>query len=310
MERKKPKKDNIAKNEEDDLLHVPDNTLKWRESYYFNWIDLENHISGFSTIGLVPNEKKREFVFFLFTDDKRESYYREPPLKEYNNKVDLMLRDKKLSYNLVTPLKTWDIIFKSHKFEFNIRFEARFPIHNFGVGSSSSWHQHFEASGTVKGQIKYKDGKIIEIDGYGQRDKSWGYRDWHEFEKWYAGHFQFKEWTCGFRKDYIKDVVDLSGYIADSKGNYQLSQLDIDTVYDKDNYCSPLTTIYKIVDERGKEYNIQANLLQKHSYIRFTRDFPGGYTELFEQMVSMRDLKSDELGSGMAEQLRTVNTNV
>ncbi|MHA1499888.1 MAG: hypothetical protein ACTSRT_20355 [Promethearchaeota archaeon] len=39
-------------NKEDELLHQPTDELKWRESYYFNWTDLTNKISGFSTIEL------------------------------------------------------------------------------------------------------------------------------------------------------------------------------------------------------------------------------------------------------------------
>jgi hypothetical protein len=52
--------------EADDFLHDPDTSLKWRESYYFDWADPKNNISGYSTIGIVPNENKREFVFFCF----------------------------------------------------------------------------------------------------------------------------------------------------------------------------------------------------------------------------------------------------
>ncbi|MHA1804105.1 MAG: hypothetical protein ACTSU4_06165, partial [Promethearchaeota archaeon] len=223
--------------------------------------------------------------------------------------IDMMLQDKKLAYKLIKPLKTWDIMFKSHKLEFKIRFDTRYPHHYFGVGTSSSWYQHFEASGNIKGALTYKNENTININGYGQRDKSWGYRDWHKFQKWFAGHFQFENWTCGFRKDYIHDKVDLSGYIADAKGSYRLSQLDINVQYNNDQYKSPQITTYFIKDENGREFHIEARLIQKHSFIRFARDFPGGYTELFEQMVIMKNLDTGEIGSGMAEQLRTIRQN-
>ena len=60
-----PNKNNSLFKDSDDLLHNPDKTLKWRESYYFNWIDFNNKISGFSTIGILPNEKRREFVCII-----------------------------------------------------------------------------------------------------------------------------------------------------------------------------------------------------------------------------------------------------
>ncbi|MFX1337203.1 MAG: hypothetical protein ACFFDK_01195 [Promethearchaeota archaeon] len=50
-------KNNILK-DEDELLHKPGEIQKWREAYYWNWIDLENKITGCSTIGIIPNEKR------------------------------------------------------------------------------------------------------------------------------------------------------------------------------------------------------------------------------------------------------------
>ncbi|MBY9017039.1 MAG: hypothetical protein KGD68_15220, partial [Candidatus Lokiarchaeota archaeon] len=133
----------------DELLHQPTNELKWRESYYFNWADVENKISGFSTIGIVPNENRREFVFLLFLEDRNEVYYKEPPLQEYETDVNVMLKCKNLSYKLIEPFKKWEISYKSRKIEFNITFETRFPTFNFGTNSSKSWHQHFESSGAI-----------------------------------------------------------------------------------------------------------------------------------------------------------------
>jgi len=55
----------------------------------------------------------------------------------------------------------------------------------------------------------------------------------------------------------------------------------------------------------GKIYNIKAERIGKKSFIRFVREFSGGYTELFEQMAIMKNLDTGEIGSGMFEQLRT-----
>jgi hypothetical protein len=62
----------------DEYPHVPSERPDWRESYYFNFVDQESGVSGFTTIGLLPKLKKREFVFALFHDDKRELHYLEP----------------------------------------------------------------------------------------------------------------------------------------------------------------------------------------------------------------------------------------
>ena len=138
-------------NEEDELLHQPTDELKWRESYYFNWSDLSNKISGFSTIGIVPNENRREIVFLLFLEERNEVYYKEPQMQEYDSNCDInvMLRDKNLSYTLIKPFKIWNISYNSRKIKIDLQFKTRFPTHNFGKDSSKSWHQHFESSGVI-----------------------------------------------------------------------------------------------------------------------------------------------------------------
>ena len=301
-----PKEKNLTLSEDFELLHKPNNDLKWRESYYFNWADLKNKISGFSTIGILPNEKKRELVFVLFLDNKMEVYYKEPSLENYVNDITIMLRDNKLTYKMIKPLQTWEIDYKCRKFEFNLTFKTRFSPFDFGQDSSGSWHRHFEASGIVTGKIKYKDKSIRTIRGFGERDKSWGYRDWHQFDKWFAGHFQFKKWSCAFRKDYEKKKINLSGYIANDKGNFPLAQLEIKTNNDTDKFQSPLTSKYVITDIEGKSYSIKSKRMEQNSHIRFAREFSGGYTELFEQMVIMESIDTGEIGTGMAEYLRTV----
>jgi hypothetical protein len=291
--------------ETDELLHEPTSESKWRESYYFNWVDLQNEISGFSTIGIVPNEKRREFVFLLFLKERNEVYYKEPSLVHYEDNIDTMLTNKRLSYNLIEPFKVWQIEYNSRKLKFNIAFETRFPAYNFGVNSSASWHQHFEASGKIIGDLILKDNKKIKINGYGQRDKSWGYRDWHQFDKWYAGHFQFKDWSCTFRKDYFSNQIYLSGHTSNNEENIPLSTIEIETFNDDDQFNSPLTSTYLIIDKEGKSYTIKAERIKKNSFIRFIRNFQDGYTELFEQMVIMKNLETGEIGSGMMEHLRT-----
>ena len=299
-------KSSINLEESDEYLHKPSDELKWRESYYFNWVDLDNKVSGFSTIGILPNEKKREFVFLLFLYDRNEIYYIEPRFDNYSSDINHMLKEKRLEYRLIEPLKTWQINYSSRKLTFSITFNTRFPTYHFGVDSSASWHHHFEASGNIFGNIRYKSGEKINIKGYGQRDKSWGYRDWHQFDEWYAGHFQFKEWSCTFRKDKIKDKEDLSGHFSNKYGNIPLKSISIETDLDGDQFKSPLSSLYTIRDINDKNFRIKARRINKNSFIRFVRDFEGGLTELFEQMVIMEDLDTGEIGSGMMEHLRTI----
>jgi hypothetical protein len=290
----------------DELLHHPTTESKWRESYYFNWVDLKNKVSGFSTIGITPNEKKRELVLALFIDNQVEVYYQEPTIEKHRSDANAMLRDGKLAYKLIRPLKEWQITYVSRKLKFELNFKTRFPTYNFATDSSGSWHRHFEASGIISGSIQYADGTSRNLEGYGQRDKSWGQRDWFEFDKWFAGQFQFRNWTCAFRKDHIRNRTDLSGYIASKEGSCPLAEMVIETANDTDRFSTPLSSKYVFADEKGNKHIVESERIGKNTYFRFARSFPDGYTELFEQMVIMKDKDTGEIGSGMAEYLRTV----
>jgi hypothetical protein len=298
----KPQKD-------DEYLHYPDERLKWRESYYFNWIDRENQISGFSTIGILPNEKKREFVFILFLDDDLAAiYYQESSLDVHINDLNSILTDEILTYRLEQPLELWKIKFVNENIKFLINFKTRFIPYDFGRDSSASWQGHFESSGNVTGFVELiNKGEKRKVKGFGQRDKSWGYRDWHQFDKWYAGHIQFNDYVITFRKDYHNGNIDLSGYYASKQGVYSLTSLDVVNIQvEDDGYNTPLSSTYIISSEDAHDFELFNTRLGRNTSFRFAREFTGGYTELFEQMVVIKCNNTGKIGTGMAEYLRTI----
>jgi hypothetical protein len=82
-------------------------------------------------------------------------------------------------------------------------------------------------------------------------------------------------------------------------------QLNIKVFYDNDGYKSPLETIYSFTDIKGNSYNCKTTRISPKSYMRFIREFEEGLTEVFEQMVKVKDMASNEIGTGLSEQLRT-----
>ncbi|TFG04323.1 hypothetical protein EU538_12455, partial [Candidatus Thorarchaeota archaeon] len=145
-----------------EYLHEAGERPDWRESYYFNWVDPDSGISGFSTIGLLPNVKKREFVFALFYDDKREAYFVEPK-GPVPSEMDSALDDGTLSFEMKEPLHEWRIHFAGSNVEADIHWTGRFPPFEFGEGSGTSWAGHFEQSGRFEGQVKMENGETLNI---------------------------------------------------------------------------------------------------------------------------------------------------
>jgi hypothetical protein len=287
----------------DEYAHEPDDSSDWRESYYFNWVDLETGISGFSTIGLLPNAKRSEFVFALFYNGERETYFVEPNgtvPKDFHDS----LADGVLSYKVVEPFKDWRIRYRGKNLKADIQWIARFPAYDFGHGSGTSWTGHFEQSGVPKGKIEFSDGKIVNFNGLGERDKSWGSRDWH-IEGWYALHAQFDKISIGLRLDTVKGELHPSGGISTTDGHVRITRIELDTLYHHEQSSFPVGALTKVYGEDGSCYTLTSSVISPTSFVRFTREFPGGTTELFEEMAVHECEELESRGTGLIEWLFT-----
>lgn len=286
---------------DDEKNHAPSDRKDWRESYYFNFVDVENGMSGFTTIGLLPQASKREFVFALFHRDKRHFYYQEPTSQVRFDSMEA-LNDGHLSFELVEAMKEWRISLASGDLKADIRWKGRFPPYSFGECSGTSWEGHFEQSGAVTGTIQMGD-MTLSLNGFGQRDKSWGSRNWH-IDQWYALHAQFREFSIGLRHDTVEGKAIVSGGVSSVSGNTPVNRVDVETEYGTDPGM-PLGATTRIGCSDGREYVLSSRFVSPLSFVKFTRHFPGGTTELLEAMAIHRLEETEEVGTGLLEWLFT-----
>ncbi|MCX8182554.1 MAG: hypothetical protein N3D12_05495 [Candidatus Methanomethyliaceae archaeon] len=285
----------------DDYPHSPSQSPDWRESYYFNFVDAKNGISSFSTIGLLPNLGRREFVFAIFCGGSRKIYY-----NEISGQFDCelaSLSDGQLSYELVEPLGLWRISFSDRDVGAEILWKARFSAYSFGRGSGTSWAEHFEQSGSVSGVVRLPDGKKIIVNGLGQRDKSWGSRSWH-IDSWFALHAQFDHMSIGLRKDVVGGKNYVSGAVMSEGPPDPLSGVEVQ-IEQVDAQGAPMSAKIAITTVEGNSYTLSSSLISPNSYARFSRNFPGGVTELFEGMAFHHCEELGLMGTGLLEWLFT-----
>ncbi len=288
--------------ESDEYAHTPNEEPTWRESYYFNWVDIDTGISGFSTIGLLPNIQKREFVFALFHGLEREVYFKEPE-GVFSEVFSESLTDGTLTFKIIEPLKEWQIVYTGERLEAVIHWPARFPAYDFGGGSGTSWTGHFEQSGVPHGTIEFPDGKIVHIKGYGERDKSWGSRDWH-IENWFALHAQFDDISIGLRRDEVRGKAHPSGGISTIDNHEPIKKIEVATETHPE-FDIPVGAKTRIEGIDGSIYNIRSKLINPKSFVRFERKFSGGSTELYEGMAIHTCKELDGTGTGLIEWLYT-----
>jgi hypothetical protein len=289
--------------DQDEYPHTPNSHTNWRESWYFNWVDPKANISGFSTIGLLPNQPKREFVFALFVNGTPEFHFTElkdPIPKDFNASIT----DGTLGYELVKPHTDWRIHYTSPRLSTEIHWQSRFPPGDFGKASGTSWGRHLEQSGHIKGHIDYPDGRVHHFTGFGQRDKSWGVRDWH-IDEWFALHAQFDELMIGLRSDTVKGKKHHSGIISSKEGNVPIVEISVNTEF-KDNFINkPVKALTQITDAKNRTFTLHSELLHPNAFARYARQFKDGQTELFEIMVIHQCEEISQTGTGLAEWLFT-----
>ena len=67
----------------------------------------------------------------------------------------------------------------------------------------------------------------------------------------------------------------------------------------------PYAAETKVFGEDGNCYTLKSRIISDSSYVRFTRDFSGGSTELWEEMAVHEWKESGKKGTGLLEWLFT-----
>lgn len=203
----------------DDLQHPVQSSAAWSESYYFNFYDASRRTGGFTRIGIRPNEGTMDGVVVLFLPGGGMAlahHVRE----QRSNTDDIDVGG--LRFDLVEPLARWRVTFaglalmlaepsrltdpsalgdqRPGELVFDLAFEALSPAVAGGVEKVAEQEAaragetvafgHFEQAGRFTGTVTV-DGQACPFAGYGNRDKSWGPREWQapRYWRWFSANF-------------------------------------------------------------------------------------------------------------------------
>ncbi|MHA1649892.1 MAG: DUF7065 domain-containing protein [Candidatus Helarchaeota archaeon] len=290
--------------ERDEHLHTPENKPLWRESYYFNVMDPKNNIFSVSTMGYMPNEKESHYFSILYIDDKLYTHINFVKLK---NEDDFKENpsDGHQSFTILQEHKEWEIKLQTRKFQLEYKWIGRFPVYEYPGG----WQipgileqNHYEQSGIVKGFVKLNDGSKREIDGFGHRDHSWGVRDWVKIDEWYWTSVQFENGThalnCWLNKIGSKQYIH--GFISSAEKNTAIKSIEVETQYQAGNSRNPRSATFKLIDEEGKQYKLEAETIY---LITLPQSSKEGICYIYETISRFQ--MEGELGYGVAEYLRS-----
>ena len=187
---------------EDEGRHEPGTDVLWNESWYFDFAAADGSIGGYVRIGLYPNLGVAWYWGYLVREG-------EPLLAVQHHEAalptsrSLEVREEGLwaTQHCETPHEHWTIGLEAFAVAlddpgeayaadlrgdrvalgFDLEWEATAPVYDYPMVS------RYEQSCRVSGEILVGT-ESIDFDGWGQRDHSWGVRDW-----WGTGWV----WTAG-----------------------------------------------------------------------------------------------------------------
>jgi hypothetical protein len=264
---------------DDESLHPPGEDLAWQESFYFNWADPERSTFGLARIGYRFNVRKTDGLVISVRDGKLELFYGPANIDHPGpceaEKPAAGMRARDLLVTMEEPLRRWRIQIEGRRC-MDLVFEANTPAFDYHEprtdGSpprlaTSMTGCHFEQSGSVTGWTQFK-GKRQEICGFGQRDKSWGVRDWDRLEgwNWISGQFG-GDLSFNIMQTFEDGRVLDNGFVFRDGENYAIKEVSIQLSWARREHQVREAQI-QIVDETGRRYDIHARALGAFPILR------------------------------------------
>jgi len=296
-----------------DVIHAPGDHPDWSESFYFNFYDSTNDICAFMRVGLKPNKnEKNVFCFILMPDGSIFGVKDDEPMK------DSGLKAGGVQFEKIVAEKKWRLNFSGKMTKFSsdkkeqedVRFSVDFETLNdvFDYRECVSGRneeiskkiasEHMEQFGRASGNLSVGD-KEFQIDGLGERDHSWGVRDWNAPKMWLWLTCQFSD-TSAFNvtKLILKDGEVDAGFIHVDGKNVPILKVDIHT--DFDEVGNPKSLQMKLVGGDGVTREVTANVIRQ-AVLPFASE-DGKELSLMHETLARYEL-GDEVGYGIAEYL-------
>jgi len=177
----------------DEALHeVASDSPHWSDSLYFNAWDVATGTFLMTRMAVRPNEGVRTAGMLAWFDGAPAwGYGRDlegPPTSNWD-----VMRMGDLTYRMEQALQRWVVQLHDGDDLVHLTFEGVTPCVDYGDDIPRAWAWgHYEQTCRVTGDLRV-GGRSLAFDGWGQRDHSWGARDWAGLREWH--------WVTGFLLD-------------------------------------------------------------------------------------------------------------
>jgi hypothetical protein len=227
---------------EDEGRHEPTAEPLWNESWYFDFATPDGSLGGYVRLGLHPNQRTAWYWAYLVGDGRPLVAVRDHEVAIPKGRT-LEVRAEGLWAQLVceTAHEHWTLGLEAFgvalddpatayhgergdrvALGLDLEWEAAAPA------QASTGLPRYEQPCVVHGDVLVGNERI-EIDGYGERDHSWGPRDWWTMPWcWTAGRLGDGTAFHAFRP--LVDIPFASGFVLSPGGDMgNVARFDVDT---------------------------------------------------------------------------------
>lgn len=183
----------MAVDDADERLHaIGSPSPHWSDSLYFNAWDPATGTFLMTRMAVRPNEGVRTAGMLVWLDGVPAWGYGRDLEGQPTSDWDVMAMGG-MTYRMDQALQRWLVQLHDGDDQVHLRFEGVTPCVDYGTEVPRAWAWgHYEQTCRVVGDL-HVAGRRIAFDGWGQRDHSWGDRDWAGLREWH--------WVTGFLLD-------------------------------------------------------------------------------------------------------------
>jgi hypothetical protein len=275
----------------DEQPHAVEGDGQWSESYYFNLYDPKSGLGGFTRIGVRPNEGTMDVGLSFFLPDGGFVHVRHVK-PQHTNTSDLEVEG--VRYELVKPLERWRLTYdgpshslpsardagnreawKKSRLErliVDLTFDAIHPPAGAGgdrpappsgaaaAAAGGVAKGHFEQAGRWSGTV-WVSGDEYAIHAWGNRDKSWGVRNWQapRMWRWFSLNFG-DDCAMGAVRLLMSDADVQRGWIYRDGRNVSVRGLELRTETEPGS-CIQKTLELTLTDAESRRHVIAGELL-------------------------------------------------
>ncbi len=318
---------------QDDYTHPLGSESNFNESMYFNFFDRKRTSGGFVRLGNRPNEGYAEMTLVLYLPDGSVLFQFKRPEVRANDAMDA----GGMRVDVIEPMQrlrtTYDgsavhlrepaqmaeprEAFRNNphrRVHLDLVHEAAGPVYGSSGGrrqvvdpekefAKAHYEQHMRVSGTIR--VETADGAgddVIEIDGLGLRDHSWGPRYWQAIHS-------YRWLTINFAPDFGMMVSEIwqspeqrrqSGVVVRGDILEPITAVEIDTDFE-DNGLYHRALRARLTLASGERLDVTGDVM---GFIPLRNRREGMTTHVGEGMTEFRC--GEHVGYGLSEYLDQV----